>query len=202
MQWLNGASPDCGIPLSMIPCDNEAGSLNNVQLFTLVDNPFLAAPGDVVGSANEATVLRIVGEIDLCLASLTSPTPAAVTFLYQMGIYMGIYVGDTDQAAAAIVKDPFAQQDMNSKDWLWRGSFFHSESGIPGTSLFTVTENDPYCEGTNANGSHLDIKVKRKLRPEESLILAINPTFDDILNSSQLVFTLQLYANLRVLVGY
>lgn len=203
LQWLNGASPDCGSEIPLIPCGaEEPGPLANVQLFTLVDNPALAAPGDAVGSANEATVIRIVGELNLALSYVSSPSPSTVTWYTTVMVAMGIYVGDVDESFAAIVKDPLSQRDMNSKDWLWRGTYFDSECSLPGITTFSCTENDPYTSGTNANGSHLDIKVKRKLRPEESLILAVNGQFDDILTAGQVALNLRLYGNVRVLMSY
>jgi len=198
MQWLNGASLECSQHLEIDSCVEP--TMNNVELFTLVDNPSLAFPGDVVGSANEVTVLRIVGEINF--AVLWVVATAAQSWWETLAISWGIYVGDVDQNGAAIVKDPLAVEDMNSKDWLARGTYFTSECNLAGNTTFTCTENDPYTTGTNANASHLDVKVKRRMRPEESLILSVHAIHDDILGAQQATLSAQLQGNVRVLVAY
>lgn len=197
-QWLNGASLECSQHLQIDSCVEP--SMTNVELFTLVDNPALAFPGDVVGSANETTVLRIVGELNF--AVLWVVATAAQSWWETLAVSWGIYVGDVDQTGASIVKDPLDVADMNSKDWLMRGTYFTSECNIAGNTTFSCTENDPYTTGTNANAAHLDTRVKRKMRPQESLILAIHAVHDDILGAQQATLSLQLQGNVRVLMAY
>lgn len=198
LQWLNGASPDCSVTLATKRCNSEVPFEGN-QVFVLVDNPTLPAPGDQVGSANEATVMRIVGEFNILTQFIA--VSAAASSLLMVAFYMGIYVGDVDATGGVIIKDPSDLADANSKDWLWRGSYFTGECIDAGGTLFTCTENDPYTEGTAANGSHLDIRVKRKMRPEEQLVFSITGVFDQIIGSA-ISFSSFLYGNVRVLMKY
>lgn len=154
---------------------------------------------DVVGSATEAVVERVVGEIHIHLTTIA--VSAAATWIENVYFLMGIYVGDVDGTGGVIVRDPASATDMNNKDWLWRGMFSTNECNLNGNTTFTCQTNAGQDMSANS-GSHIDVKVKRKIHPEEDLILSIHGLHDDVLNSAQAAFTAKVYANIRVLVSY
>lgn len=177
--WLNAIGlQDCSVGLTRNVC-GENFDPTLTDLFLLVDNPTQFPEGSV-STVGEATVVRLVGELDIFLAYAGVTTGVWWT---NVAVAMGIYVVDADSFGTVLPRSPAA--DVENGDWMWRGSYFDSQCG-QGTAVGNLicTENDLAGEGTNANGSHIDIRVKRKLKREESIVLAIDVLVDDIIVSS------------------
>jgi hypothetical protein len=189
-QWLDGAALACGERLGVHPCA-EIGTAA-VDLFTLVENPFDALPG-VVGQTSEVTVVRIVGEIFIVseFVNTTSGDFSATSLL----VAMGIYIADTSNAVP-ITRDPADIGDMNSKDWLWRGTTCFAQA-LHGIDVATQTNTrDCNHEGS---GAHIDVRVKRKLHQDESIMLAMSASLEH-LSGSNTAADATVYANIRALV--
>jgi len=123
----------------------------------------------------------------------------AQTFWNILTVYMGVYITDADTAGVVAVKSPIV--DTESKDWLWRGTYSTSECGLPTTNTLTCHQNDPFDSETNCNGAHLDVHVKRKLRKEENIVLAVQSLQDNVLNvANPGVWAARINGNLRALI--
>jgi len=197
--WFNGASEGCGEVLTVERCGLEIFP-SDPDLFTLVDNPASSAALGTVGDGEEVTLLRTVGEIVLNLSFVNINAPASWYEL--VTVYMGIYIADADASGAVIIRDPSKAEDMPNKDWLWRGTWGSSQCNLIGNTTFTCTTNFDDGGWAGHNGSHIDVKVKRKLRPEESIVLAFRATHDDVLAAGGTAFSLLVQANIRCLIKY
>jgi len=169
--WLNGMSSNtCSVQLTMNRCQDEAIQEYVPDLFLLIDNfqPIASAQGSI-DRTREGTVVRIVGEIMLdAIVASASITQSNLTILV---VNMGIYIADADSIGFTLSRDP--TRDIENKDWLWKGTYTTAECARPGTTVLTCFQNDLASEGTNANGSHIDITVKRKIREQESIVLSV-----------------------------
>jgi len=194
-QWLNAIGSNlCSVPLTRNFCTNDGPGVYTPDQFLLVDNPLDTIPGQV-STVGEATLIRLVGEINIALVT------AGVTnniFWHIINVFMGIYITDQDAAGIIAAKEPTL--DVETKDWLWRGTFSHSQCGLNNTNVFTCTENDPFTEGTASNGSHIDLRVKRKIRREESIILATTFLVDEVLGPGEVVTQARINGNVRALI--
>jgi len=124
---------------------------------------------------------------------------AAATWWSILCVYMGVYIADSDATGAVLVRNPLT--DNESKDWLWRGTYSTSENNLAGSTTFTSFQNDPIGEGTACNGSHIDVRVKRKIRKEESIVLSVLVTEDFPVGSiANAAWQVQLNGQLRALV--
>jgi len=195
--WLNGMSDNtCSVSLTRNFCQEEGVVPMTVNQFLLVDNPQRAAAlQGIVSDSRDATVVRIVGEI--MLDAIVAGTPASSTYSILV-VNMGIYIADQDSTGLTIVRDPTS--DIENKDWLWKGTYTTAECALPNQQTLTCHQNDLAGEGTNANGSHIDIRVKRKLRQEESIILAVAMVVDEVLNPGGLVWACNINGSVRCLV--
>lgn len=196
--WLEGASGACSTPVPVGFCNPEVAP--EPFLINLIENPIDSLPGQV-GSAGEATVVRLVGE--LLLDALFVNTVPTQTFWSILTVYMGIYITDADDTGAVLGRS--VQLDSESKDWMWIGTYTTSECGLPATlgpqNTLVCFQNDLAGAGTNANGSHIDITVKRKIRKEENIVLSIVAEQDDVLGSlHEGNWTLQVNGSIRGLI--
>jgi len=196
MTWLAGANSACSDRLTVTPCDDE--NLPNVapDLFLLVDNPEDALPGSV-SSVSEVTVLRIVG--DLWFLSSISAADAAEPQLITFSFASGIYLADTAEGQVATVLDPSESANASSSDWMFRNRTMHAFSSLGGaiqqSGLTPISNGDVH--------PHLDIRVKRKVRKQEAILLAVKCTIDNPFPSgtNRTLETAHLYADIRVLVA-
>ena len=177
-------------------CQEEVIQTYVPDLFLLVDNPQAGAPGDV-GRSREATVVRIVGEI--LLDAIVASGGITVSNLTILNVVMGIYIADQINSGIVVARDPTL--DVENKDWLWKGTFSAAECARPGATVLTCTQNNPFTDGNASNGSHIDITVKRKLREQESIILAVVAIEDTPLGvAGELAWACQINGNVRCLI--
>jgi len=165
--WLEGIRGGCTVDIPVRPCtDVESAPLS----FLLVDNPAAVIPGDVT-TATEATVVRIVGELLVYHGYVAANAgDSSIAFITT---WMGIAIQDITQQGAFDPLHPFL--DNQSKDWLWRGTFWSSTAVLAGgTELRTFTNN----EAGPQSGSHIDVRVKRKIREEEAIVLNVFSTIE------------------------
>lgn len=97
------------------------------------------------------TVQRVVGEIETTFQNGTEQ------------YHFGIIVVDSGQTTVSL-PDPSLQAGLDAP-WLWLGRFF-SETN---SGLLTNQTYSP-------NGNHIDVRVKRVLRPNERLLLVCSST--------------------------
>lgn len=191
--WIDAARLDCVQQLNPRGCLDLSPN-DSPDVFTLVESLQDSVAGSV-GSSGDATLIRLVGEIHLIHDFAASA--AATSTERTLATAMGIYIGDINQQNNVLLLSPvFAKQ---SKDWLWLGSFYSNRTVIAGNSLLEGVANEQSCEGTNANGSHIDVKVKRKIRKGEGIFLSFQTVTQDIFGTSMAsAFFMQ--AQLRALV--
>jgi len=197
--WLNGMSSNtCSVQLTMNRCQDEAIQAYVPDLFLLVDNfqPIAAQQGSLERS-REGTVVRIVGEILLdAIVASAAVTQSNLTILV---VNMGIYVAESDSLGVTNSRDP--TRDIENKDWLWKGTYTTAECARPSSTVLTCFQNDLASEGTNANGSHIDITVKRKIREQESIILSVVAVEDTPLGiAGELAWACSINGSVRCLV--
>lgn len=194
-QWYAGANSLCGARLSVEPCDSEVSPLPD--LFTLLENPAEATAGLVGSGGDDVTVLRVVG--DLWLWSSVSAAAATEPQLQNVIFYAGVYIGDDTQRDGIVLLDPTNSGDCSSKDWMWRGLTMHTYAA--GTGATNQAQSSQFSSGERH--PHLDIRVKRKLRKEEDIILAITCVTDNPFpaGTNRLLTTAFLYADIRVLAA-
>lgn len=194
--WLNGMSANtCAVPLDVVRCNEEVVTPQVPALFLLAESPQPAAAAQGSISENrEGTITRIVGEILLDAAFAATLTQTTWTNIV---VSMGIYIADCDSLSIPLTRDPTS--DVENKDWLWKGTFTHSECGIAGQTIFVCTQNDPVDGDTNSNGAHIDIRVKRKLRESEQILLSV-VCAEDFLVGSEGAWEVFINGNVRVLV--
>lgn len=196
LSWLNGISANtCAVPLTMNLCRDEVIATFVPDLFLLAESTVPAIQGNI-SENREGTVTRIVGEILLDAAFATVSTQTGWQVL---NVNMGIYIGDANVAGVPIARDPTF--DMENKDWLWKGTYSTSECFVGLQTVFTCHQNDLAGEGTNANGSHIDIKVKRKLREEEQILLAVVCEVDTLVGNGEGSWQAFINGSVRVLVA-
>jgi len=191
--WLAGARSECSSRLTVTACDAEVPA--DPDLFLILDNPDDGVPGQVE-SVSEVTSLRIVGDLWYysTINAAAAAEPQHITFSFASGIYLADQV-----TAGGTVLDPFIANDQSSKDWLWRNLTMHGFSSLGGaiaqSGLTPVSNAD--------NHPHIDIRVKRKVRKQEALVLAVHVTTDNPFPSGthRTLDTAHLYADLRVLVA-
>lgn len=168
-EWLSAVSGGCLTELTAVRCDGE---VLDPAVFTLIDNPTDAVAGEVT-AVGEVTALRIVGSLFLA-SQITSASNAVVG---QWMWHLGMYVTDSDAGGAILVKSAADVNDAASKDWMWRATW------MSGTLLTfgggTVLQNNVTLGGGEAT-RHIDVKVKRKLRKEETIILVVDILWDDL----------------------
>jgi len=170
--WMSGSNPGCVTPLSIFLCNNEA---QRPDVFTVIENPSDVLPG-LVSSVSEVTLLRLVGEqiVGIRIESGSSGgTGAAV-------VAEGFYIADTEAGVLNSIKDPGAAIEQSSGDWLWRRTQVFPLDTVRRVML----TGDISAVAT----SHIDVKVKRKLRKEEGIFYAVKVLLDNG-TTSPLVFT-------------
>jgi len=178
-QWLNGIGPiQCSETLRFVDCaDVETPAQLDTNFFLLVDNPLDTVAGQV-STVGEATLLRLVGEILFDASFAVSSAPA--TWWDIVCFHWGIFL--TDQDNVGTIRPLTPTFDLESKDWLASGTYTFANCGPAGQSAAICFQNDATGGGvTQSNASHIDVKVKRKIRREESIILAVDVMVDHIL---------------------
>jgi len=191
--WLAGANSLCSSRLNVQACDAEVQ--DPPDLFLILDNPQDAVPGQVE-SVSEITSLRIVGDLWYysTINAAAAAEPQHITFSFHSGIYLADQVSQ-----GGTVLDPSLSADASSKDWLWRNLTMHGFSSLGGaiaqSGLTPISHADRH--------PHLDITVKRKVRKQEALVLAVKVVTDNPFPSGthRTLDTAHLYADLRVLVA-
>jgi len=186
-EWLAGASGGCLSRLNVIDCSDV---LTDPDLFTLVLNPSDATPGQVESVA-EVTIARLVGELWVYSAA---DAPAATAAQYAtVSFYVGVYIADASVVNFTIL-DPEFGPDMSSKDWMYRGLVVHTHNGPIGA--ISSSKATPMASPGNDHG--WDIRVKRKIRKEEAIFLAIKAVKEDIIGD-RLSYTAGVYGDVRAL---
>lgn len=189
-EWLAAANGDCLTRLNPTSCAVDA----DPDYFSLVNNPTDAVAGDVSG-VGEVTLVRLVG--DLWAYSNGSAPAASSPQFWTMTFYVGVFIADLGTIQGSAM-DPIASADAASKDWLWRSLIVHSYCS--GGGEINVCQTSPFSSGESA--PHVDIRVKRKLRKEEGILLAVSAKFDfpPPSGAPRVDVVAGLYANLRGLV--
>lgn len=189
-EWLAGANGDCLTRLNVTSCAVDA----DPDYFSLVNNPADAIAGDV-SAVGEVTLVRLVG--DLWAYSNGLAAAASTPQFWTVAFYVGVFIADLGTIQGSAM-DPIASADASSKDWLWRGLLVHSY--CTGGGEVEVCQCTPFSSGENH--PHLDIRVKRKIRKEEGILLAISAKFDFPPPSGFPRIDIQtgVYANVRGLV--
>jgi len=106
------------------------------------------------------TVLRVVG--DCWIYSVTSSTPGPTIGLGSLGLI----VSDVDSVGGITPYAIFDPADAEAS-WLYYRSQMVGNVKAPGTSSALDEGNS----GMLPDGSHIDVKVKRKMRDREALLL-------------------------------
>jgi len=164
--------------------------LTDPDLFTLVINPSDATPGQVE-SVGEVTVARLVGEIWVWSSA---DAPAATAAQYStVAFYVGVYIADASVVNFTILDPEFAP-DMSSKDWMWRGLEVHEHHGAVGA----ISSAKCSVLKSPGNDHGWDIKVKRKMRKEEAIFMAIKAVVDPIVGD-RFTHTAGVYGDVRAL---
>jgi len=173
-EWLSAISSGCLSRLEVVECQlYEEGTGLDTNQFLLVDNPFDANPG-VVSEVGEVTVVRLVGDLTLTGSFANVSPGVSWTALHFL---CGIHISDADPESGASPKmsagSPNAQP---SKDWMWT----QDVTLFSNTNVDTgVSNKAPNTQGL-MHTEHIDIKVKRKLRKNERIILAIDVLRDTV----------------------
>lgn len=150
----------------IIPCDSDATTAN-VNTFTLLDSQ------DLLEKADSMTVMRIVGDFNPMASwafnTITSGGPVQQVIMVRAGIYKSV-----EDNEGAFTRDPFHEDDFGADCWLWLRQYdfiFDSlnNQGPGGASL----EQWHSCQDYSPDGSHLDLRVKRKMQQGENLLLAV-----------------------------
>jgi len=149
------------IPTQWIPCDPSVFTVGASSLVTrtLVD----ASAGFTAGATGPApaiarmTVMRIMGEVIIYSASATGVQPVVI----------GIAVVPSSSLAVFGTPDP-ALQATRDFDWLFLRTYVFN----------SATPNQPPTLLNNQTilpmGPRVDVKVKRRLEPDHSLILSVS----------------------------
>lgn len=113
------------------------------------------APADTaVPTIERLTHLRTVGD---CVIQSTDGTNAD-------GFYtMGLYVDSAKTAGAGNFLDPTVAQDAERSNWLWL------YTGV----IASLGSSAGYNPWNLPNGGHMDIRVKRIMRPGDQLVFAL-----------------------------
>jgi len=188
--WLEGIRGGCTVPLTVRPCNDFETA---PQSFLVVDNPAAVIPGDVT-TATEATVVRIVGELIIFHGYVASA--AGNSSIAVITTWMGIAIQDIPLQGTFVPLHPFL--DNQSKDWLWRGTFWSSDAVLPGGTTLD-TKNNMEHGNSEGCGAHIDIRVKRKLREQEAIVLNVFTTVDH-LSGSSFGTDAELNGNVRALI--
>jgi len=111
---------------------------------------------------------------------------------------MGIFIADLP-AEGGTRLDPTRSDDASSSDWLWRGMVVHNFHSTGGQ----IAQTQPSAASSPATHPHIDVRVKRKLRPNEAILLAVKVAKDNPFPSGtdRTDMTAGLYADLRYLVA-
>jgi len=186
--WLEGIRGGCTVPINVRPCNDVESA---PQSFLIVDNPAAVIPGDVT-TATEATVVRIVGEILLYHGYAFSN--AAESTIATVVTWMGLAIQDIPLQGTFDPLHPIL--DNQSKDWLWRGTYWSSVTINAGASLLSTFTN---VEAGPQSGAHIDVRVKRKLREQEAIVLNVFSTLD-FLQGSSMTADVEMNGNVRALI--
>lgn len=194
--WLAGANSACGERLTVTPCDFEGLPSVAPDLFLLVDNPEDAIPGQV-GSVSDVTIVRLVG--DLWMYSSVSAADATEPQFQTVQFHIGVYIADTPFNEVATVLDPTLSAHAASKDWMYRNLEVHTYAA----GLGPTQQNRSTPVSSGPTHPHLDIRVKRKVRKEEAILMSVKVLTDNPFpaGTNRLLTTAFLYADIRCLAA-
>jgi len=172
--WYSGAQSECGTRLTVTPCNQEEPPPQDVppDLFLILDNPEDEIPGQIE-SVGEVTLLRLVG--DLAFWSSISAAAATEPQLVTFSFYVGFYIADSPANQFTTTLDPSSSPHATSKDWLWRSLVVHTYAAGLGA---TVQSQVQYAS-SGPTDPHIDVRVKRKLRKSESIIMSVKVLTDN-----------------------
>jgi len=198
-QWLNGIGPlTCSETLRFVDCaDIETPAQLDTNQFLIVDNPLDLVPGQV-STVGEATLLRLVGEILFDASFAVSSSPSSWWDI--VCFHWGFYLTDADNAGTTANKSRVA--DIESKDWLAGGIYTFANCGLAGQTALICFQNDATggSPQTQSNASHIDVRVKRKIRREENILLAVDVMVDHILGDVG-AYNMRINGNVRALIA-
>lgn len=127
-----------------------------------------------VAEDKKATVVRIVGDLHIIPSTDQMQNPGAFAF----NVFAGIQVINRAQGVAGNPRLPQQPDDLEGGEWLWLRSYCFRwvNQGVTGDVRMHGASPDMF----GGNGSHLDIRVKRKLdlsQDELQLTVQGNGTF-------------------------
>lgn len=195
--WLPSVGPGlCSEPLTVNACSDVTPT---DDLFLLAAAARASSQATLVDAPDEATVLRIVGNLAVFAACNCTQSG---THLTSFDCAVGIYISDLssgDLAAGATPQDlnPMMTEDGGSKDWLWRGYWnclFQTTLTTGGVDFDSRSSNE------DGYWKDLDIRVKRRLTPNEAIILSFCCTHEMVNASEDIVPVAAFNGDLRMLV--
>jgi len=195
MAWTSATQSLCSVRLTVTPCDFEGIDGVDPDYFNLLDNPPPSIPGQV-DQATEVTMLRLVG--DLAFLANISATDATEPQFVTFNFYWGVFIGDIAFQGGSRY-DPTISADAAAGDWLARGvSTLDFTAGLGFTN-----QSDLQYVSTPGAFPHFDLRVKRKLRQSEEIILAVKCVTDNPFPSGvpRTLNVAHLYSSMRALVA-
>jgi len=187
--WVIGASAACGLEVEPIDC-NDVATGAGVATFEYVFklSPFSAGQA---GEDNPATVVRMVG--DQHVAGRFVVVNGQTGDMGTLHIIEMWYIADIDSTGALTPKDPTNAADLKS------GDIMHMRS-----TLYTVTgplvRQFSHSTDRQDGGSHIDFRVKRKLKESEEIAYSIVAVTDLVRGSTSVDAIVNVYGNVRAYV--
>lgn len=167
--WLPAVGPgQCWEDLTVTDCQDPI--LPDLFLLAAAQRGLVEGPN--IESVDEGTLLRMVGNLSCDIAA---SNPAGSPTQFEIAVCVGIYITDLTTGAPPPVPGQVmsvADPDQEpSKDWLWRGMWGTGAALGTGGSFHRNSNEDQYWKD-------LDIRVKRKITPNEALILTWDVQLD------------------------
>ncbi len=122
-----------------------------------------------IAEDKKATVVRIVGDIHMLVSTDELQNPGA----FAWNVFAGIQVVNRVLNASGVPRNPLVGDDLEGGEWLWlrQYCFRWVNQGVTGDVSVKSSGNDIL----GGNGSHVDIRVKRKLDlSQDELILTVS----------------------------
>lgn len=163
--WIIGSWMSCATPLTISRCDSE---VSDPDVFSIVVNPATSAALGLADDIGEVTLLRTVGEFHLGYTVLPAAGKSGVATI---AFAECMYIADTTLAGSTVI-DPVSPDDMVSKDIIWmRTVMQHFNYAGAICSGSEMSRGDPAW-------SHIDVRVKRKIRANEAILYAVTCILD------------------------
>jgi len=188
--WVVAASADCGLDIEDVDCGQVATGIGQSFEYVFKLSPFSAGQA---GEDNPATVVRMVGDQHvICRAFINN---GANTDFGSVHIVEMWYIADIDSTGAIVAKDPTNATDIKSGDVMhMRSTLVKVGPAVGGQILFSMATDRQH------EGSHIDFRVKRKLKEEEEIVYTIAVVTDVIVGAGTMVADTQVYGNIRAYV--